>query len=252
MALNRGEEFAAGAFARPASEREELLLAVTKLRNSAVHRVHTSTKGIVELIDAAIKVAEAVSDEIRASQLQKLHNKLEEALESEVSKKNVLKAKLTKELAEIECQRKELAEREERAIQSMVDDDKVNTNLAGSDWEELLPQILCKDSVGVKDGRDDSTRSEDNGPADGKVEDGTTTEQATNTEETSQEQNSSIDEQLTPASLSREGSLDENGRQCVIVASAEDAAPVRKRKASGSDEYVNSMRWSFSHSHPDY
>ena len=140
----------AGAFAKSGPTVPGSLLDVNKLRHSSVHRLRISAKGIIQMIDAAVKFAEALSDHLRASQLEELHKELKSKVKSQELNKNYLETKLKNELDEIQRQREELAKRERQAISTMVTEDEDNTYFIGSLLEGKLRRILdgdCADDL---------------------------------------------------------------------------------------------------------
>lgn len=74
--VKRYGKFPAGAFRRPDHNIHQVLLAASKIRHAAVHRVRISAKGLMQMVDAAVKFAEALSDPVRASQLEELYRSL--------------------------------------------------------------------------------------------------------------------------------------------------------------------------------
>ena len=140
--IKRYGKLPAGAFQKPNSSIQKVLLTVNKLRHSAVHRLRISAKGIVQMVDAAVKFAETLSDSVRASQLEELYQELKGKIKSQELNKNYLETKLKGELDEIERQREELAKREREAVSRMVIEDEDNMHFIGSLLEGKLRNIL--------------------------------------------------------------------------------------------------------------
>jgi len=153
--IKRYGKFPDGAFRKSDSGIHQVLLAVNKLRHSAVHRLRISAKGIVLMVDAAVKFADTLSDTIRATQLGELHKELKSKIQSQELNKNYLETKLKNELDEIECQREELAKREREAISAMVIEDKDNMHFIGSLLEGNLRNILDGENADDDDNRSD-------------------------------------------------------------------------------------------------
>lgn len=145
--IKRYGKLPAGAFKKPDSNFHHVLLAVNKLRHSAVHRLRISAKGIVQMIDAAVKFAENLSDSVRASQLEELYNELKSKIKSQELNKNYLETKLQDKLNEIKRQREELVEQEREAISTLVTEDRDNMHFVGSLLESNLRNILGGDNV---------------------------------------------------------------------------------------------------------
>ncbi|KAL9029218.1 MAG: hypothetical protein Q9196_002514 [Gyalolechia fulgens] len=145
MMMKKHGKLPAGAFKDPDSGIQSVLLAVNSLRHSAVHRLRISAKGILQMIDAAVRFAETLSDAARASQLEELCKELQSMVKSQELNKNYLETKLRDELDEIKRQREELAKREQDAISTIVIEDNDNTLFVGSLIEGKLRCILDGD-----------------------------------------------------------------------------------------------------------
>ena len=142
----RHGKFPDGAFKKSSTNLAESLLAVNKLRHSSVHRLHTSAKGIIQMLDAAVKFAETLSDVARATQLEELSKEVKSKVKSQELNKNYLETKIKNELEEIDRQRRELAKREQQAIASMSAEDEDNTRFIGALLEDRLQAIMDGDS----------------------------------------------------------------------------------------------------------
>ena len=148
--IRRYGKLPAGAFKRPDHNFHQVLLAGVKIRHAAVHRLHISAKGLVQMVDVAVKFAETLSDSVRASQLEELFRELKSKVKSQELKKNYLETKLKAELEEIECRREELAQRGREAISSTAIEDKDHMHFVGSLLEDKLRDILGEDNVDNK------------------------------------------------------------------------------------------------------
>lgn len=140
--MKRKGKLSAGAFKDSDSHINATLIAVNRLRHSAVHRLRISAKGILQMIEAAVRFAETLSDLARASQLEELYKELQSIIKSQELNKNYLETKLTDELDEIKRQREELVKREQEAISTIVTEDGENTSFVGSLLERRLRSIL--------------------------------------------------------------------------------------------------------------
>lgn len=130
--IKRYRRLPASAFKQPDSNIHHVSLAVNKLHHSAVQRLRISAKGIVQMIDAAAKFAENLSDSVRASQLEELCNELKSKIKSQELNKNYLETKLQDKLNEIKRQREELVKQEREAISTLVIEDRDNMHFVGS------------------------------------------------------------------------------------------------------------------------
>jgi hypothetical protein len=120
----------------------EVLVSVNVLRHSAVHRLHTSAKGIDQMIQSAAIFASTLGDTDRESQLEQLHAELESKIRAQELNKNFLEEKLASELDEIREIRKELDRREQEAIKTLFREDSENKSLVGSMLEESVRGIF--------------------------------------------------------------------------------------------------------------
>ena len=84
------------------------------------------------MVDAAVKFAEALSDPVRASQLEELCRELKSKVKSQEPNKNYLETKLKEEPEAIEYQRKELAKRRRYATSLAAIEDKDYMHFVGS------------------------------------------------------------------------------------------------------------------------
>ncbi|KAI4187061.1 MAG: hypothetical protein L6R41_003045 [Letrouitia leprolyta] len=145
--MKRKGKLATGAFEGSDYHIDTTLLAVNKLRHSAVHRLRISAKGILQMIFAATELAQTMSDATRASQLEDLSKELQSMIQSQELNKNYLETKLNNELDEIKRLREELMKREQEAISTMVTEDKQNAQFVGSLLERRLRSILDGQSM---------------------------------------------------------------------------------------------------------
>lgn len=131
-----------------------ILISVNDLRHSAVHRQPTSAKGVIEMINSAMRFAGFLRDTTRQSQLEGLHRELETKLRAQEFNKNFLENKLKEELNEIQRLRQELAQREADAIADTVQNDNDNKELIGVLLEDSVRRIFDesqKDEVKVEE-----------------------------------------------------------------------------------------------------
>ena len=115
-----------------------VLVSANRLRHSAVHRLPTTAKGILEMIHSATRFARVLRDTTREQQFNELHRELEGKIRALELNKNFLETKLEQELQDIAQQRRELDEKEKEAIAAMLREDEDHGSLIG---------ILVSDSV---------------------------------------------------------------------------------------------------------
>lgn len=168
----------------------EILASVHVLRHSAVHRLHTSTKGINQMILSATIFTYTLRDADRQSQLAKLYAEMEGKITVQELNKNFLEEKLASELDEVRESREALDRREQEAIYNLLREDNENKSLVGSMLEESvrgifnLPEASAKhdelpdeagiyDSPNVEGHGDDNSNIEEKAPgAEGSVRPG--------------------------------------------------------------------------------
>ena len=123
-----------------------ILLSVNRLRHSAVHRLRTSAKGVIEMIHSAVKFTRLLRDKLRELQLEELHREFEAKVKAFEIHKNFLEHVLDRELREIAEQRALLDQREKEAINTMVREDDEYKMLIGSRLEQCVQDVFSKDT----------------------------------------------------------------------------------------------------------
>lgn len=121
----------------------EVLFSTDKLRNTAVHRVRSTARGVLELIKTGVKMCETLHDGLRAAQLDGLHDEIESNIKSMEVDKNTLEDGLVVALAEIKRQHEELDRKEKELIEGALREDHENKALIGTLLEESVPKILA-------------------------------------------------------------------------------------------------------------
>lgn len=121
---------------------ESILSKVVRIRHTAVHRLPTTARGVCDLVRIAKKLAEALGDSLRTSQLESLHHDLQDKIQILEFNKNVLEENLACQLRNIEEERELLNRREERLRAKTVEDDRENKLMMGLLLEESLEQIF--------------------------------------------------------------------------------------------------------------
>ena len=120
----------------------EVLFSTNKLRHTAVHRLPTTARGIDQLIQSAMKLAETLSDPLRAAQLEELHCEIDSKIKAMELNKNVLEDNLSQELEEIRRQREELDRKEKDLITTTLKEDLENKSLVGLLLEDSVKKIF--------------------------------------------------------------------------------------------------------------
>ena len=119
-----------------------VLVSVNKLRHSAVHRLPTTAKGILEMIHSATRFASVLRDTTREQQFNELHRELEGKIRAMELNKNFLETNLEQELQDIAKQRRELDEKEEEAIAVTLREDEDHGHLIGILLSDSVSQIF--------------------------------------------------------------------------------------------------------------
>lgn len=121
-----------------------VLMSINNVRHSAVHRLHTTAKGISEMIRSATSFARALRDSTCQQQLNELHHELEGKIRALELNKNFLETRVEREMEDIARQRKELEQREEQVFATMLKEDKDYVSLIGSLLSQSVDQIFDK------------------------------------------------------------------------------------------------------------
>jgi hypothetical protein len=142
-----------------------MLTAVSQLRHTAVHRVPTTARGISQLLDAAVKLAQTLQDDLRAAQLDEIRRDFDLQIKAMELNKNMLEDTMSAGLQEIQRQRQELDRMEVDLIRKTLTDDENNKALVGQLLERSVRRILSGEtqakSTEKQDGNGDER--EDNG-----------------------------------------------------------------------------------------
>lgn len=108
----------------PSISLAEVLISINNLRHAAVHRVRTTANGISEMIRLAIRFVCVLGGSTWGKQLEELRRVLDGEIRAMELNKNFLETKLGREMQDIARQRKELDEKEKRALTTMLKEDK--------------------------------------------------------------------------------------------------------------------------------
>jgi hypothetical protein len=139
------------------NEAGETLTAVTYLRHTAVHRLPTTARGISQLLDAAVNLAQTLQDNLRAAKLDELRSDINIQIKAMELNKNVLEDTVSLQLEEIQRKREELESTEAELIQRMLNDDTNNKTLIG----RLLDDSVRRLFTGEKQDEDDEKEEKD-------------------------------------------------------------------------------------------
>ncbi|PYH93329.1 hypothetical protein BO71DRAFT_431078 [Aspergillus ellipticus CBS 707.79] len=126
---------------------ESTLLTVAKLRHTAVHRLPTTARGIAAFVLVAQRLTEILGDALRTSQLEDLHQDIQDKIRILEMNKNVLEQGLAGGLREIEMQRERLDQQERELKAKTVEDDRENKLMMGLLVEEAMGRIFEQTTV---------------------------------------------------------------------------------------------------------
>lgn len=119
-----------------------ILTSTHKLRHSAVHRLRITAHGVVQLIESARSLTEALQDTERTAQLDELCLDAESKVKAMELNKNVLEDEFAQKLEEIAQKRRDLDKEEEFLRAKLHAEDLENTLLIGSLLEESIEKIF--------------------------------------------------------------------------------------------------------------
>lgn len=161
LLLPREEEVSASAVSKiPGRSWQEVLIATSKIRHSAVHRLHSSAKGIQNMLGDAIMLTVMLRDTIRTSLLEHISRELASSIEQVESRLVILEKDLTRELDILAKRRAELGRLQDAAIYRAMDNDRENRRVIGLalgeglkglySVEETLPDKHIVNTNGIK------------------------------------------------------------------------------------------------------
>ena len=138
------------------SQLDTLLFTICQIRHTAVHRQPITAASVSLLVLTAKRVAEALQDPVRTSQLEDLHIDIQNKIQAMELNKNALEDNHAHELRAVQLQRKELDQKEQLRAK-IINSDKENKTLTGLLVEESIRRIfnnrksaLDNDSVGLE------------------------------------------------------------------------------------------------------
>lgn len=161
LLLPREEEISASAVSKiPGRSWQEVLLATSKIRHSAVHRLRISAKGIQDMLGDAIMLTIMLRDTIRRSLLEHIGRELTSSIEEVEGRLVNLEKDLTKELDILAKRRAELSRLADAAIHRAIDNDRENRRVIGLalgkelngffSMEETIPDGHTANKNGIK------------------------------------------------------------------------------------------------------
>lgn len=118
-----------------------VLFSTDRLRHAAVHRLPTSAGGIQTMILSAVELATMLNDTVRAAKMEQIHCELASIVKDMEVNKEFLESRLDDELKAVAEQRAELDRREQRAVATMLNDDK--------DYQMYVSSLLDKAVTGL-------------------------------------------------------------------------------------------------------
>ncbi|MCJ1391417.1 hypothetical protein MMC18_004281 [Xylographa bjoerkii] len=120
---------------------KEVFFATSNIRHFAVHRLHTSTTSIKNLVNAAVLFTETLKDAERPAVLKKIQEQLADSIDEVMRHQNLLERKLSDELNALAKKRAELDELERLAVEEMVTNDRKNRKSAGQSMDGFLSEL---------------------------------------------------------------------------------------------------------------
>lgn len=146
LPLPRQEEIPTSAVSKIAGiSWQEVLMATSKIRHSAVHRLHTSANGIQNMLGDAIMLTIMLRDTIRTSLLEHIRRELASSI-GEVERRLIsLEKDLSKELDIIAKRQAELGRLQDAAILRIIDNDRENRRVIGLALGKDLNELFSVD-----------------------------------------------------------------------------------------------------------
>ncbi|EYE98319.1 uncharacterized protein EURHEDRAFT_399626 [Aspergillus ruber CBS 135680] len=148
------------------SQFDTLLSTICQIRHTAVHRQPITATSVSLLVLEAKRLAEALQDPLRTSQLEDLHFDIQNKIQEMELNKNALEANHAHELRALQLQREELDQKEEQLRAKIINSDKENKTLTGLLVKESLKRIfidrqsaLDDDSVGFEAENDGANKN---------------------------------------------------------------------------------------------
>nr|XP_036587734.1 ubiquinol-cytochrome-c reductase cytochrome c1 [Colletotrichum truncatum]KAF6798676.1 ubiquinol-cytochrome-c reductase cytochrome c1 [Colletotrichum truncatum] len=109
----------------------EIMISTHQLRHTAVHRLPTTVRGISQLLQSAVRLAEVLQDVTRAAQLEDLVSEVDSKIKAMELSKNSLENRAIAHLEEIRRKREQLDQEEKKLVEDMLKEDDENKALIG-------------------------------------------------------------------------------------------------------------------------
>ena len=122
-----------------------VFLATHPLRHAAVHRLHTSVKGLERMLENALKMVTALKDTNREGKLHDILEKFWATVRAMEVNKNELESALDTELSTIQQQRIALDKKEREARLGMFQQDRQHTAQISSAFESSIRNLISMD-----------------------------------------------------------------------------------------------------------
>lgn len=120
---------------------QEVLNATSRIRHSAVHRLHTSAKGIQNMIGDAHLLTTMLKDTTRTSLLERISQELASSIEEVEGRLVILEKDLSEELDLLAKRRAELDRLQDEAIHRIIHHNRENSRVIGLALGEGLKDL---------------------------------------------------------------------------------------------------------------
>lgn len=145
MIQKRSSNLPCGSLLLNGPELSTALLAVHKIRHTAVHRLLNIARGIDTLVLSAMRLTKNLQDALRTSQLDDLHIDLVSKIETMELQKKALDSSLAQDLEDIQSQREQLDLKEEALRKRAVNNDQDMKALMGLLVAETVEKVFSHD-----------------------------------------------------------------------------------------------------------
>lgn len=144
----RGEDISPSAVSRiPGRTWQEVLIATSRIRHSAVHRLHTNANGIQNMVGDALMMSKMLKDPTRTSLLEHIRQELASSIREVEGRLVILEKDLSEELDLLAKRRAELSRIKEAAIHRIIDLDRQNRRVIGLALGEMLRELCSVDQT---------------------------------------------------------------------------------------------------------
>ena len=140
-------------------ELHAVFLATHPLRHAAVHRLHTSVRGLERMLENALKMVMALKDTPREGKLHDILEKFRSTVRAMELNKIELEISLDKELGGIQQQRIALDKKEREAKLGMFQQDREHTAQTSSLFESSIRNLILKDDSSMTGMEECSSKS---------------------------------------------------------------------------------------------